>query len=340
MSKLSDDMPDESGIRGLLQEFRGAVAYEIPGTDIKGRSLGNHGDFLMHRVYREIAADCGIEFTSDVNKADILVVRPGGALIEHYSFPAILRQRLAQYPDIPLVIFPSTTLFQKTDPGLIFRGREAPTLMILREGYSYRQLELNWKDSLTASNVSIELDHDVVASGHARVPEILRDIAGKPPGQQEGVLVVARLDVEARPMSAGVPRVPLPKQLLISAYRKVPSWGRRRLRNTLVAGRQARENELLIHRFLRSRGRSLDDSLLIKSNSNDLSDPSRFTSSEYAQGLLGAECIITNRLHVALPSAALGTETYLIDTGYHKLRGVYQQSLSLCGNVSLISSDE
>lgn len=337
---LIDGMPDESGLMTHLKKYKGATAFEIPTTDNRGRILGNHGDTLMYRVYRDIAVESGIPFTSNLDDADILVLPPSGALLENYSFPSILRERLARLPDIPLVIFPSSTLFRENDPEFMFRGRTAPTLLMLREEYSYRQLEVNWKDSLAARHVSIELDHDVVASGHARVESILKDIAGSPPQQREGSLVVARLDIEARTLSKNPQRVSRARQFLITSYRGLPSWARRLTRSRVVTKRQRDENQLLLRRLSDSPESPLDAPLTITKNSKDISDPSLASFPKYAQSILDAERVITNRLHVALPAAALGTETYLMNTGYHKLRGVYERSLKNNSNVRLISSDE
>lgn len=337
---INGEMPDESGIRGHLRKFRGAKAFEIPVTDSLGRTPGNHGDFLMIRVYREIAEDNGIKFTSTVEDADILVVRPGGALLEQYAFPVTLRDRLQEYPDLPLVIFPSSTLFQKTDPGFIFEGRSAPTLLLLREEYSYRQLESKWLDSLSSRNVSIELDHDVVASGHARVQSVLEDIAGSFSPRQNGTLVAARLDVEAHPIAKGFPEISRSRRAVVNAYKKLPEWGRVPIRKRVVARRQRSENQLLIKRLIESREYRSDEPIIPARNSRDLSDQTLTTFSQYARSILEAKRVITNRLHIALPAAALGTETYLVDSGYHKLRGVYERSLSRNLSVCIVPTNE
>ena len=333
-------MPDEQGIRDHLRQFQGATAFEIPTTDSKGGTPGNHGDLLLHKIFREISADCGIHFTSNVDEADILVVRPGGGLLEYYAFPTTLKARLSEYPDLPLVIFPSSTLFENTDPGEIFGARKAPTLFMLRERYSYDQLVRNWSASLAARNVSLVLDHDLVASGHARVRTILETAVDGVPEIQNGTLVAARLDVEARPISNGLPTISVPKQLLLGIYRKFPTRFQTALRKQIIRGRQNTENHALLNRVRTAEGVESAEALIIKKDSKDLSDQTLYSFSEYAQSILEAKRVITNRLHIALPSAALGTETYLVDSGYHKLRGVYEQSLTLAENIRLVPADE
>ena len=54
---------------------------------------------------------------------------------------------------------------------------------------------------------------------------------------------------------------------------------------------------------------------------------------QYASAIKEANLVVTNRLHVALPSASIGNTTILIDSGYHKLRGVYERSLSKVPNI-------
>lgn len=334
------DMPDESGIRSYLKPYRGATAFEVPTTDSRGRILGNNGDELMHRVYRSIAADSDISFTPQIEQAEILVVPPNGALLENYAFPTLLRDRLREYPDLPLVIFPSSALFEKQDPADIFEGRSAPTLLMLREAYSYEQLRRKWERSLASRNVAIKLDHDVVASGHRRVKPILENAANISTTHKEGTLVVARLDIEARPFPAQPRKPTAAKKVLVTLYQSLPARGRSLIRSRVVSKRQAEENALLLRRLESSGTIDARPPLQAKRDSRDISDPNLVSFAGYALAILGAKQVVTNRLHVALPAAAIGTETYLMDSGYHKLRGVYERSLQLRQNVLLISSND
>jgi exopolysaccharide biosynthesis predicted pyruvyltransferase EpsI len=57
---------------------------------------------------------------------------------------------------------------------------------------------------------------------------------------------------------------------------------------------------------------------------------------EYCALVRGASVVVTDRLHVAIPAALLGTPVELMDSGYHKLRGVYERSLADLPHVHLV----
>lgn len=324
-------MPSLDGLSKLLAEWINSTAYIIELTDEQGRPLGNNGDQLMHAVFYKILANFGIKLSDQPAEADVLIVPPNGAMLEVYNFPGILQRRLTSLPDKPLVIFPSSAFFPEKDPSAIFGERSAKTLWILRERNSFNHLSEKWGDRLACKGVSIALDHDVVASGHRYV----REIVGTHPAKRP--LVAARLDRESRSISSSG-NAPLKDSTSRTLQKKLAAflpYGRLYTR----LARLAKRGELL------SAGRRLTDGVdhegvpvvgSSRADYVDISSPEYATFEEYLQYMARASVVVTDRLHVGLPSAILGKNVILVEAGYHKLGGVYEQSLREMPNVAFL----
>ena len=332
-----DALPGLGGLAGLLDGNRGSRAWLVPMTAADGRTLlGNNGDRIMHEVFRRILDRFGITVVADRCDADVVIVPPNGALLEVYGFPELLAERLRGAEATPVVLFPSSTFFPTRDPAFMFQGRTAPTLWITREPYSFAHLDEQWGRSLADAGVSLALDHDVVASGHEFVPELL---GGS--GHGAGLLVAGRLDKEASDLRGAT--APAAGAAAASARRlaglkkRVPygPW-------YTAAARQARRGQL----------RAAGDRLLSRlptltrlelaaqphRRDVDLSAVQYATFGEYRRALRTADVVVTDRLHVGLPAAILGKRVVLVEAGYHKLQGVYEQSLEPLPNVELVGA--
>lgn len=338
-STMSEDiLPSDDGLRRLLKPWKGARAYEIPIAGKDGQLLGNHGDTIMRAVYRRMLTKFGPKLVEDPIGADVLIVPPNGALLDRFDFPGLLRDRLALLPDVPVVIFPSSSLFVNSDPARMFAGRRSAVTWILREELSYRHLSEKWGKSLERAGVSLELSHDVVTMGGAFVRDVFSEArlpltAGEP-------IVAGRLDSEGalgvRDMkwsgSAG-------RNLVFKAFHRSPLALRRMLRRRTTRDRQIQVNEALVL-MLDEPMRSVFMGLRRSARSIDISDPNLVSFTAYMKTIASASSIVTNRLHVALPSAILGKETILVDGGYHKLRGVYERSLTSLNTLHFVSPGE
>lgn len=331
---MTDDeksMPTLVHLTDLLARFIGSDAYVIPMTSAHGtKALGNNGDAIMHDVFYRILDAMGIRLTTDPQAASVLLVPPNGALLQVYQFPEILRSRLRGLEGVPLVIFPSSALFPTRDPAFIFDGRRAETIWILREKYSFAHLRDQWGESLAKVGVSLALDHDVVASGHQFVKEILG-----PAQSGGGALLAGRKDKEA------------------TDIRKIPSvshpagpdrWGHVKdllpygvPYTTAVRLIRRRELEAAASTLVSRLPRALQDEVTsVKRGVHvDLSAVQYATYPQYLRTLRRADLVVTNRLHVALPAAVLGKRVLIVEAGYHKLQGVYEQSLRGLEHVTL-----
>lgn len=317
-------LSDLRGLAGLMAGWRGRSAYILDFVGPRAVPLGNNGDTLLRRVCLRVLADLDIRITSRLEEADVLVVPPGGALLDRYRAPSLLRMRLARVPDIPLVLLPASSWFERDDPAEMLVGRTAPTLWISREPRSYAHLRTAWGRSLSRANVTLALDHDMVVSGHRHVPGEIG--APDPTAAPGGALVVARLGAEAGSMQGFSPPPSAPHQLAVRALQRSPALLQHRVRRRTTRDRQATATARILARVAAAPGGG--DVACTPPGGIDISDPTLMSYAGYSRAIRRANVVVTDRLHVALPAAILGTPTWLVDAGYHKLAGVYEHSLA------------
>ena len=332
-------MPDLSTLLALLEPWRGARAKIVPLVDRRGRALGNHGDMVMMHVFATILGDAEIAVHEDGSRSspDLLLVPPSGALLEGYQAPALVADFLAKSPELPVVVFPSSAYFPSTDPAAIFRDRAQPTTFILREPVSLRHLEDQWGGGLRDAGVTLALDHDVAITGNRHVRALFDTASTKPAGGS--LLVASRLDPEARTFSSTPAAGSALRRLVVASYERLPSSRARvRIRRRVTRARQAAANDWVMHR-LPTGARAELAGMRPSRWSRDISDASLCTFPQYLSAIADSAVVVTNRLHVAVPAAALGRRVFLVDSGYHKLRGVYEHSLRAVDDVTFVGQD-
>lgn len=331
----ADPRPSLPGLEELaphLEPLRGTSAWVVPMTGRSGKLLGNNGDALMHAVFLRILASFSIQTVDDQRDAQVVVVPPSGALLESYAFPDLLAERLRGSEDLPLIVFPSSALFPTRDPSFMFENRSAPTTWMLRELPSMTHLREQWGTQLEGVGVRLVLLHDVVALGHAFVPELIGPRVNSP----KTLLIAPRADRErTSAIGAAAPRATQFSrmgELVRLAQRS--GLGRRALR--LVRKRRTAALAERLAEHLDTSAWSAVQRRTRRTVRLDLSSTQFCSFDEYARTLRAAEVVITDRLHVALPAAILGAEVYVAEAGYHKLRGVYENSLRGMTNVTLV----
>ncbi|MCT9819029.1 hypothetical protein N3K63_01875 [Microbacterium sp. W1N] len=326
--------PTTETLFAALDHARGKNAYVVSMTDREGITLGNNGDALMHWVFDKLLAELRIERVGR-DQAEIVIVPPNGALLEIYQFPKILAERLIGLEDVPIVIFPSSAKFDNVSPAFIFRGRRASTLWVFREQYSFDLMRSRWAEDLESVGVRLLLDHDVVASGHRFVVDLFestpRRFAKRPL-----LLVGARTDVEAGSLDAEPSPAPVQrvwwKGLARRVFFSLPRGMRTRLARLLFRTRLHRSAQKLLARAEQS-GYALIEPI---TREVDISATEFATFNEYRSIISRATTVVSDRLHIALPAAILGKRVVMVEAGYHKLEGVYRQSLADVPNVSLV----
>lgn len=332
---------DSKNLQTITHPWAQGNGYVVEFTTAGGRPLGNNGDILMHKVFFSLMRDFGMHLLPEEKsaRADYLVIPPSGALLDRYQAPTLLAKRLAQLPDKPVIIFPSSAKFDSLDPADMFRGRTAPVLWVLREKESFIHLADKWGNSLQRAGVTLALDHDVVISGQRYTVQTFRAAAGARGVEQS--LLVSRLGIEATDMSGEQPTVqtasPL-RSLAIAAYQHLPPRLAIPLRRLRTRTRQAQSNAKLLEQ-IPGEVRDLITAGCIHRLSLDISDPTLCTFGDYVGAIVSSAVVATNRLHVAIPSILLGKRVILVDSGYHKLRGVYENSLHEARNLTFISRD-
>jgi hypothetical protein len=328
-------LPDLTGLRSLLADWRGRAGYLVEFVGRWAVPIGNNGDELLGRVFFRVLRELGITLVRRPSEADVLLVRPGGALLDRYLAPAMLARRLAQLPDLPLVIFPHSSWFERDDPATMFAGRRSPTLWISREQRSHDHLRGAWGESLARARVTLVLDHDVAVSGHAYVPEVLQEAAGRLDGD-DGLLLVARMGVEAGHMDQdrSIDRGTWLRRLAASGLRRLPHPALAAIRQRTTRDRQIAAN----NRMLTAVTERLETPLPATMSPwcFDISDPTLTSVGRYAWAITGATAVVTDRLHVAVPAAILGKRTVFVEAGYHKASGVYEHSLRECEAVTFL----
>ncbi|GAA1773454.1 hypothetical protein [Luedemannella helvata] len=318
-----------------MSAWVGHPAYVLDWIDLSGRPVGNHGDELMRRIFERILDDFDIRRVASPAEASLLILPPSGALLDRYSSAWLVREKLSRLPDLPLVVFPSSAWFTTRSPALVFAGRSAPALLILREPRSFAHLRDEWGRALADVGVSLALDHDVVMSGHRHLAAAL----GTTAHAADGTLLAARMDQEAGDMpEPGLRSFHCPsarQQLVQAALRRLPERLRRTMVRHRARDRQRSANDALLSRVA---GQVPEDLLThIRSDSFDISSPHYGTYDHYARSIATARAVITDRLHIAMPAALLGKPTVLVECGYHKLAGVYEHSLRRLPNVHFIA---
>jgi hypothetical protein len=317
-------LPDLTGLRSLLAQWRGQAGYLVEFTGRWAIPLGNNGDELLGRVFLRVLRELDITLVRRARDADVLLVRPGGSLLDRYQVPGLLANRLARLPDRPVVIFPQSSWFERDDPAAMFAGRRSPTLWISREPRSHDHLRTTWGQSLARAKVTLALDHDVALSGHAYVPEVLRSAARRSDGD-DGLLLVARMGIEAGRMDETVERGGWLYRLTRQGLRRLPHPALAYVRHRTTRDRQLAAND----RMLRTVTGQLGSGLPAGTSPwcFDISDPTLASFANYAYAIVGASAVVTDRLHVAVPAAILGKRTIFVESGYHKAAGVYEHSL-------------
>lgn len=332
-----DGLPDLSFLHEVLAPWRGRSAAVVRMEDDSGRAFGNNGDHLMLAVFWKVLENAGVQLLEpgSEHSAQVIIVPPNGALLQIYNFPSLLRSRLAELPDVPILMFPSSALFPSWNPAQLFGARTGPIEWILRERASFEHLSSLWGSELRSAGVTLSLDHDIVASGNALVPGIIG--ARTSP---RGVLVAAREDREAGALGqSNSSRSPSLKGRALSlALARLPAnAARSRLVRLATIRRRHAAADALVARAVAAG--ALPTLFEGSPRTNiDLSSTTYATFRQYCAAITAAQTVVTNRLHVALPAAISGADVYLVDSGYHKLRGVYERSLSQMSNVTLLTS--
>jgi exopolysaccharide biosynthesis predicted pyruvyltransferase EpsI len=140
------------------------------------------------------------------------------------------------------------------------------------------------------------------------------------------LLLVERFDVER-------PGLDLRHHWVVRARSKLPRSAKTALRPLLLRSREVRRSRL--EDELRQWYRSGDPQLPIRKS--DVSDQRRYSFEEFERIIVGSCAVLSQRLHVGILAALLGIPVIFDDTGYRKIRDIFDQSLRRFPNAALLT---
>lgn len=239
----------------------------------------------------------------------------------------------------PLIILPSSFLFKKTNFPALFSGRTAPAYIFSRERYSLEILQsLPFNET-----IRLGLDHDMALcladSDFIRKNENL--------SQERHLLIVERRDPESSTISrSGEQSDRTEKGLLKSIKKNIPKsakqsvnnqflWPLKRVVNHSSIGKLDLKSEFAKEQLerLHISDPTLSDLPIFYA---DISLASVCSFSRFVRLIAHSKVVVSTRLHVALLASMLGKNTYLKTGNYHKIKGIYEYSLTDKNNVYLI----
>jgi exopolysaccharide biosynthesis predicted pyruvyltransferase EpsI len=297
----------------------------------RGVDVGNNGDDLIIRGAEELLPRMGIQLVDSPDQADVVAIRGSGSMLERYvSGAACLSHYSQNYPDKPLCVLPSSYLFPTTDLAQLIGQRSAPVTLFCREAYSYQHLTA---EQQLPDTCSVALDDDMAF--HLADSPLVAALTGR---EGRHLLMVERADAEhasrwrtregsaARPVGRSLRSlVPLPiKRMLYPAVNYLRSRHPSQWRQYA---------EGLVQR-------EFPDLAGMPRVVQDISMRRVCDFDGFCQAVADASVVLTTRLHVGVMGALLNKPTVLFDGGYHKILGIYRQSMQNMPHVRVVEVDQ
>jgi exopolysaccharide biosynthesis predicted pyruvyltransferase EpsI len=290
---------------------------------------GNNGDVLIWYGMQEVLRKARVEVVEFASQSELIVINGGGMFIDAYGQGI---EKIKTYSDlygsVPLCIAPNSYHFKTVDFGFVLDVRTSPLYLFSRESYSKKYIDrLVEKRSLISSYLDDDLAFHLIGSN--RIKGMLAEI---PCAKKGNILVVDRMDIEH---SGARGQQGLIKDIYIAL---VPEFMKKFLRALRLSRRNRygtaftqQASALLLEN---------DENYEIKSiETADISRPDICSFDEFAQKILDAEYIFTNRLHVGVLGYLLGRNVFMMEGSYHKIRGIYEQSMASSSHVHLMSEE-
>ncbi len=292
---------------------------------------GNNGDELILKGSDVLIEQAGCKRASSPEDADALLIN-GGFKSDFWPFAnEKIVEFSEQFPSKPLIILPSSFLFETTDFPSFFAGRTAPVTIMARERPSLKILQAMNFDCET----EFGLDHDTAfaladsayyAELRKRVP--IRDLLIVERGDAERVSDMAEDGLLDSSLLKGIARRVLPRSGLNLAAKMVGKARRRSSTDAQTVFAQAATLQAQS-----SLGRTPEKMLVA-----DVSRRSCCSFEEFCEEIADSEVVVSTRLHVAILAAVLGRRTFIVSGKYHKIPGIYEFSMSDMDHVSMVDA--
>jgi exopolysaccharide biosynthesis predicted pyruvyltransferase EpsI len=274
---------------------------------------GNNGDALILMGLEHVISKTGLSVVRNPREAGRILVNGGGAMSDVWlaGFDVIARYR-REYPHVPVVVGPSTFRFRGFDFGRVSGIGRAPLILFARDRISQELATEAAKEPHVSIRVSDDLAFELGDT------DFIRGLTQS--SSEQHVLVAMRKDREGRAkILAKAKGTWLPKVI-----RRPLS----KIRDRLVAKRSGDIIEQIINQQgVEPRMRRLCRDVSVSVSFHD-----------FVATVRDAALIITDRLHVGILGHLLNKKTVLFDSEYHKIRGVYEMSMSGQGTRTVLWS--
>lgn len=320
-------LPDERLVTTLdvLARFSGRPVYlhEV---------AGNNGDELILKGSEFLIHQAGCVLVDEPSQAEVLLIN-GGFKSDFWPFAnETIRDFSQRFPDTPLVILPSSFLYETTDFVGLFAGRRAAATIIARELPSLEIL----RSMRFESSIELGLDHDTAFA--LAESERFKTLAATTPDRD--VLIVERADAES-PTGLSESGM-LESGIILSVAnavlpRSVAMAGARIIRK--ARGRRPRPASRFVEKvpaMIEERHPDLNvESQLVA----DISRRSMCDFNGFCEEIARSSVVISTRLHVAILAANMGRETYIVAGKYHKIPGIYEYSMKDMEHVAMVDTE-
>jgi exopolysaccharide biosynthesis predicted pyruvyltransferase EpsI len=312
-------------VRQMFEAFRGKPVYFDAG-------FGNSGDQLIHVGTHEAMRQAGVLHTNKPKGASAITLTGGAGLTPMWKFGFDLcRKYSEQFPGTPLLVMPSSVLFEPPEFADLFKARNAPVTIYARERYSLELL----REVKFPCEARLGLDHDAafMLAGTPFMAQLLGRRA------ERHLLCVERNDYESVSGALGEAK------RSTGARSLVPEWFKRPIRKKIldpirnIPKRKVMRGKVPLSPMMREIVARVYDELPATKNlpvySGDISLLQFHTFEEFGTLIAQSAAVVTTRLHVAILACMLGKPTYLRPGTFHKIKGIYDFSMATKPQVRL-----
>lgn len=291
------------------------------------RYPGNNGDDLIDLGTQIFFKQNHIQTVKKIEDCDCIILSGGGGIVKQWHVGIeFLSFANIRYPQIPIVVLPSSLGEGDLDLVENFKKRTAPFYIWARERYTY-QILMNYD----YANFYIGLDHDMAlyANDYLKTEKTSAKI--------KYILLVERVDFEDNVLEVSIKKKPSKFKQTINFLKKlIPLEIKRYIkRNTFKPNWRQRK-------FVGNALKEIYDDFPEARNLNikycDISLTSNASFKKFLDVVRNASFIATTRLHVGILGYIFKKPTYfkIGETIPHKIKGVYEYSLKSTSSVKLL----
>lgn len=272
-------------------------------TYLETMNRGNNGDVLIVMGLKHLLRKVKCRLVARPEEAEQIIFRGSGSMNDIWPGGVrVLGEFRHRFPDLPVIVGPSTYIFREVDMRRIFQISDAPLTLFARDSISARYA----REVDLPPYVDIKVSHDLAfeLSDGDFLSNLLDQL------EEKHVLVAMRKDIEG---SAAILSRIRAMWLPLKIRRPL-----RRVKERLAAW----ISQDIIERILTDEQVSKEFPRIYR----DISESATFD--EFVAMICGARLIISDHLHVGILGHMLNKRVVLLPGVYHKIKGVYEASMS------------